>query len=81
MAGQFIAAAQSRRHPAGGCHRVALDGLRRHGYVAAQWGAVITLLAVTGLTHRESYRLTSSRITCIKTVAVFCVIGLYYATA
>jgi H+/gluconate symporter-like permease len=42
-------------------------------------GAVITLLAVTGLTHRESYREIFS-ITVIKTVAVFFVIGVYYAT-
>ena len=42
-------------------------------------GAVITLLAVTGLTHRESYR-DIFAVTCIKTLAVFFVIGLYYAT-
>ncbi|EYS85701.1 transporter [Cupriavidus sp. SK-4] len=40
-------------------------------------GAVITLLAVTGLTHRESYR-DIFAITMIKTLAVFFVIGLYY---
>ncbi|WP_395679997.1 GntP family permease [Dokdonella sp.] len=39
-------------------------------------GAVITLLAVTGLTHRESYR-DIFAITLIKTLAVFAVIGLY----
>lgn len=41
-------------------------------------GAVITLLAVTGLTHRESYR-DIFAITMIKTFAVFFVIGLYYS--
>ncbi|MDF3838248.1 GntP family permease [Cupriavidus basilensis] len=41
-------------------------------------GAVITLLAVTGLTHRESYR-DIFAITMIKTLAVFFVIGLYYS--
>jgi H+/gluconate symporter-like permease len=42
-------------------------------------GAVITLLAVTGLTHRESYR-DIFAVTIIKTVAVFFVIGAYYLT-
>jgi H+/gluconate symporter-like permease len=39
-------------------------------------GAVITLLAVTGLTHKQSYR-DIFAITIIKTVAVFVVIALY----
>ncbi|MBT2727262.1 GntP family permease [Bacillus sp. ISL-75] len=39
-------------------------------------GAVITLLAVTGLTHKQSYR-DIFAITVIKTIAVFFVIGLY----
>ncbi len=42
-------------------------------------GAVITLLAVTGLTHRQSYG-DIFTITCIKTVAVFLVIAVYYLT-
>jgi len=42
-------------------------------------GAVITLLAVCGLTHRQSYR-DIFAVTCIKTLAVFFVIGVYYAT-
>ena len=42
-------------------------------------GAVITLLAVTGLTHRESYR-DIFAITVIKTLAVFLVIAVYYLT-
>ncbi len=39
-------------------------------------GAVITLLAVTGLTHRQSYR-DIFAITIIKTVAVFAIITIY----
>ncbi|MCQ4654553.1 GntP family permease, partial [Pseudomonas syringae] len=42
-------------------------------------GAVITLLAVTGLTHREAY-LDIFGITLIKTLAVFVVIAAFYAT-
>jgi H+/gluconate symporter-like permease len=42
-------------------------------------GAVITLLAVTGLTHRQSYR-DIFGITIIKTLAVFFVIAVYYLT-
>ena len=42
-------------------------------------GAVITLLAVTGLTHREAYK-DIFCITLIKTLAVFVVIGTFYAT-
>lgn len=42
-------------------------------------GAVITLLAVTGLTHRESYR-DIFAVTLIKTLAVFFVITVFYAT-
>jgi H+/gluconate symporter-like permease len=39
-------------------------------------GAVITLLTVTGLTHRQAYREILG-MTVIKTAAVFLVIGLY----
>jgi H+/gluconate symporter-like permease len=42
-------------------------------------GAVITLLAVTGLTHREAYK-DIFGITLIKTLAVFVVIATFYAT-
>ncbi|CAI3789202.1 hypothetical protein AHFPHNDE_02890 [Pseudomonas sp. MM227] len=42
-------------------------------------GAVITLLAVTGLTHRQSYREIFG-ITVIKSLAVLFVIGAYYMT-
>jgi H+/gluconate symporter-like permease len=34
---------------------------------------------VTGLTHRQSYK-DIFAITCIKTLAVFVVIGVFYAT-
>jgi H+/gluconate symporter-like permease len=42
-------------------------------------GAVITLLTITGLTHRESYR-DIFAVTVIKTLAVFFVIAVFYAT-
>jgi H+/gluconate symporter-like permease len=42
-------------------------------------GAIITLLAITGLTHRQSYA-DIFAITCIKTTAVFVVIAVYYLT-
>ncbi len=42
-------------------------------------GAVITLLTVTGLTHRQSYR-DIFAVTLIKTVAVFVVIAIYRLT-
>ena len=42
-------------------------------------GAVITLLAVTGLTHRQSYR-DIFAITLVKTLAVFFVILVYGLT-
>jgi H+/gluconate symporter-like permease len=42
-------------------------------------GAVITLLSVTGLTHRQAYADVFA-ITLLKTVAVFLVIGVYYLT-
>lgn len=42
-------------------------------------GAVITLLAVTGLTHKDSYK-DIFAVTCIKTLAVFVIIGVYYMT-
>ena len=42
-------------------------------------GAVITLLAVTGLTHKQSYR-DIFAITIIKTIAVFVVIAIYTFT-
>jgi H+/gluconate symporter-like permease len=42
-------------------------------------GAVITLLSVTGLTHRQAYG-DIFAVTLLKTSAVFLVIGVYYLT-
>ena len=78
MADQFIAAANAAGIPLEVLHRVAamasggMDTLPHNG-------AVITLLSVTGLTHRQSYK-NIFAITCIKTVAVFFVIAVYYLT-
>jgi len=78
MADSFIANANAAGIPMDVLHRVAamasggMDTLPHNG-------AVITLLAVTGLTHRQSYK-DIFAITLIKTLAVFFVIGLYYAT-
>ena len=78
MADTFIANAHAAQIPMEVLHRVAsmasggMDTLPHNG-------AVITLLAVTGLTHRQSYK-DIFAITIIKTLAVFVVIGLFYAT-
>jgi H+/gluconate symporter-like permease len=78
MADTFIANANAAGIPLEVFHRVAsmasggMDTLPHNG-------AVITLLAVTGLTHRQSYK-DIFAITCIKTMAVFVVIAVYYAT-
>ena len=78
MSEQFVAAAQSAGIPAEVLHRVAamasggMDTLPHNG-------AVITLLAVTGLTHRQSYK-DIFAITCVKTSAVFVIIAAYYLT-
>jgi H+/gluconate symporter-like permease len=78
MADSFIHNAQAAGIPMEVLHRVAamasggMDTLPHNG-------AVITLLAVTGLTHRQSYR-DIFAITAIKTLAVFFIIGVFYAT-
>ena len=78
MAETFIANAQAAGIPMDVLHRVAsmasggMDTLPHNG-------AVITLLAVTGLTHRQSYKDVFA-ITLIKTAAVFVIIGVFYAT-
>ena len=78
MAETFIQNAQAAGIPLEVFHRVAsmasggMDTLPHNG-------AVITLLAVTGLTHRVSYR-DIFAITLIKTSAVFVVIAVYYLT-
>ncbi len=78
LSGRFVEAAQAAGIPLEVMHRVAsmasggMDTLPHNG-------AVITLLAVTGLTHRQSYG-DIFAITIIKTAAVFVVIGVYYLT-
>jgi H+/gluconate symporter-like permease len=78
MSDTFIAAAQAANIPLEVLHRVAamasggMDTLPHNG-------AVITLLAVTGLTHRMAYKDVFA-ITLIKTLSVFVVIAVYYAT-
>ncbi|PWC39001.1 GntP family permease [Azospirillum sp. TSO35-2] len=78
MADQFITAANAAGIPMEVLHRVAamasggMDTLPHNG-------AVITLLGVTGLTHRQSYG-DIFAVTCIKTLAVFVVIAVYYLT-
>lgn len=78
MAETFIANANAAGIPMDVLHRVAamasggMDTLPHNG-------AVITLLAVTGLSHRQAYK-DIFAITLIKTAAVFVVIGTFYAT-
>jgi H+/gluconate symporter-like permease len=78
MSDVFIQGAQAAQIPLEVLHRVVsmasggMDTLPHNG-------AVITLLAVTGLTHRESYR-DIFAITLIKTLAVFFVISVFYMT-
>jgi H+/gluconate symporter-like permease len=78
MADTFIANANAAGIPMEVLHRVAamasggMDTLPHNG-------AVITLLAVTGLTHRQAYK-DIFAITLIKTMAVFVVIAVFYAT-
>jgi len=78
MADTFIAGAQAANIPLDVLHRVAsmssggMDTLPHNG-------AVITLLAVTGLTHRDSYG-DIFAITLLKFAAVFLIIGVYYLT-
>ena len=78
MAEQFMANAAAAGIPMEVLHRVAamasggMDTLPHNG-------AVITLLAVTGLTHRQAYK-DIFAITLIKTAAVFFIIAVFYAT-
>ncbi len=78
MSETFIANAQAASIPMEVLHRVAsmasggMDTLPHNG-------AVITLLAVTGLSHRQAYKDVFA-ITLIKTAAVFVVIATFYAT-
>jgi H+/gluconate symporter-like permease len=76
MADQFVAAANAAHIPLEVLHRVAamasggMDTLPHNG-------AVITLLAVCGLTHRQSYK-DIFAVTIIKTSMVFIIIAIYY---
>jgi H+/gluconate symporter-like permease len=78
MAETFIANAHAAGIPMEVLHRVAsmasggMDTLPHNG-------AVITLLAVTGLTHRQAYK-DIFAVTIIKTLAVFVVIGVFYVS-
>lgn len=78
MADQFVAAGDAAGIPREVLHRVAsmasggMDSLPHNG-------AVITLLAVTGLTHRQAYK-DIFALTLIKTLTVFIVIAVYYLT-
>ncbi|AYK59040.1 GntP family permease [Bacillus subtilis subsp. subtilis] len=78
MSEQYLQAIQAYNIPPEVMHRVismasgGMDTLPHNG-------AVITLLAVTGLTHRQSYR-DIFAITLIKTAAVFAVIAIYSLT-
>lgn len=78
MADSFVAAARAANVPLEVPHRVA--AMASGGMdTLPHTGAVITLLAVTGLTHRTAY-MDVFAITLIKSAAVFVVIGVYYAT-
>jgi H+/gluconate symporter-like permease len=76
MSEQYVAQAEKLNISPEVLHRVAsmasggMDTLPHNG-------AVITLLAVTGLTHKQSY-IDIFAMTLIKTAAVFVIIALYY---
>ena len=78
MSDTFIAAAHAANIPLEVFHRVAsmasggMDTLPHNG-------AVITLLAITGLSHRQAYGGIFA-ITVIKSLAVLFVIGVFYTT-
>lgn len=78
FADRFIASAEANGIPLEVMHRIAslasggMDTLPHNG-------AIITLLAVTGLTHRQAYK-DIFVITLIKTATAFVAIGIYYAT-
>jgi len=79
MADTFITSAQAAGIPMEVLHRVAsmasggMDTLPHNG-------AVITLLAVTGLNHRQSYKDIFAVTLVTTTTAVFLMIGLFYLT-
>ena len=80
MADTFIRNAQDAGIPLEVFHRVGAMAMASGGMdTLPHNGAVITLLAVTGLTHRQSYG-DIFVITIIKTAAVFVVVALYQLT-
>ncbi len=76
MSDVYIQAAHAAGIPLEVVHRIAsmaaggMDSLPHNG-------AVITMLAVTGLTHKQSYS-SVFVITIIKTITVFVMVGIYY---
>jgi len=78
MADTFIATANANGIPLEVLHRVAamasggMDSMPHNG-------AVITMLAVCGLTHREAYPFLF-KIVLLKTLASFLIVGVYYLT-
>lgn len=78
MADRFVESAHAAGTPLEVMHRVAsmaaggMDTLPHNG-------AIITLLAVTGLTHRQAYKPILG-ITLFKILGAFFIIGVYYAT-
>jgi H+/gluconate symporter-like permease len=76
MSGTYVTAAAQAGIPNEVLHRVAamasggMDTLPHNG-------AVITLLAITGLTHRHAYR-DIFALTVLKTASVFLIILVYY---
>jgi H+/gluconate symporter-like permease len=78
FADRFIASAAANGIPPEVMHRITalasggMDTLPHNG-------AIITLLAVTGLTHREAYK-DIFAITIVKTLAVFVAIAVFYGT-
>ena len=78
MADRFVESAHAVGIPLEVMHRVAsmaaggMDTLPHNG-------AIITLLAVTGLTHRQAYKPILG-ITLFKILGAFFIIGVYYAT-
>lgn len=78
MADRFVESAHAAGIPLEVMHRVAsmaaggMDTLPHNG-------AIITLLAVTGLTHRQAYKPILG-ITLFKILGAFFIIGIYYAT-
>lgn len=78
MADRFVESAHAAGIPLEVMHRVA--SMAAGGMdTLPQNGAIITLLAVTGLTHRQAYKPILG-ITLFKILGAFFIIGVYYAT-